>query len=186
MLPARPDPGHGRRHTPRAAPWARPPAATTWSRHLFTLPYPAITLVRPRFPASSLALISGPPLWIQTLSLGLGLPRAPSAVACYPGLGCLPGVLSARSLFARSDSLSRGLGFGSWLYSLPRWRPWRTWLRIVCKCLLETPSVQDMYTRLLSANLDFDSELQHVFWWEPDECRDSRVFHVDRVFLRLC
>ena len=46
--------------------------------------------------------------------------------------------------------------------------------------------VQDMYTRLLSANLDFDSELQHVFWWEPDECRDSRVFHVDRVFLRLC
>ena len=43
-----------------------------------------------------------------------------------------------------------------------------------------------MYTRLLSANLDFDSELQHVFWWEPDECRDSRVFHVDRVFLRLC
>ena len=46
--------------------------------------------------------------------------------------------------------------------------------------------VQDMYTRLLSANLDFDSELQHVFCWEPDECRDSRVFHVDRVFLRLC
>ena len=46
--------------------------------------------------------------------------------------------------------------------------------------------MQDMYTRLLSANLDFDSELQHVFWWEPDECRDSRVFHVDRVFLRLC
>ena len=42
-----------------------------------------------------------------------------------------------------------------------------------------------MYTRLLSANLDFDSELQHVFCWEPDECRDSRVFHVDRVFLRL-
>ena len=49
-----------------------------------------------------------------------------------------------------------------------------------------SPQVQDMYTRLLSANLDFDSELQHVFWWEPDECRDSRVFHVDRVFLRLC
>ena len=49
-----------------------------------------------------------------------------------------------------------------------------------------SPAVQDMYTRLLSANLDFDSELQHVFWWEPDECRDSRVFHVDRVFLRLC
>ena len=48
------------------------------------------------------------------------------------------------------------------------------------------PAVQDMYTRLLSANLDFDSELQHVFCWEPDECRDSRVFHVDRVFLRLC
>ena len=48
------------------------------------------------------------------------------------------------------------------------------------------PCVQDLYTRLLSANLDFDSELQHVFWWEPDECRDSRVFHVDRVFLRLC
>ena len=42
------------------------------------------------------------------------------------------------------------------------------------------------YTRLLSANLDFDSELLHVFWWEPDECRDSRVFHDDRVFLRLC
>ena len=38
------------------------------------------------------------------------------------------------------------------------------------------PMVQDMYTRLLSASLDFDSELQHVFWWEPDECRDSRVF----------
>ena len=49
-----------------------------------------------------------------------------------------------------------------------------------------TPGVQDMYTRLLLPNLDFDSELQHVFWWEPDECRDSRVFHVDRVFLRLC
>ena len=47
-------------------------------------------------------------------------------------------------------------------------------------------SMQDMYTRLLSANLDFDSELQHVFRWAPDECRDSRVFHVDRVFLRLC
>ena len=46
--------------------------------------------------------------------------------------------------------------------------------------------MQDTYTRLLSANLDFDSELQHVFWWELDECRDSRVFHVDRVFLRLC
>ena len=46
--------------------------------------------------------------------------------------------------------------------------------------------VQDVYTRLLSANLDFDSELLHVFCWEPDECRDSRVFHVDRVFLRLC
>ena len=42
--------------------------------------------------------------------------------------------------------------------------------------------MQDMYTRLLSANLDFDSELQHVFCWEPDECRDSRVFHSDRVF----
>ena len=45
--------------------------------------------------------------------------------------------------------------------------------------------MQDMYTCLLSENLDFDSELQHVFCWEPDECRDSRVFHVDRVFLRL-
>ena len=43
-----------------------------------------------------------------------------------------------------------------------------------------------MYTRLLSANLDFDSEPQDVFWWEPDEGRDSRVFHVDRVFFRLC
>ena len=48
------------------------------------------------------------------------------------------------------------------------------------------PSVQDMYTRLLSANLDFDSELQHVSCWEPYECGDSRVSHVDRVFLRLC
>ena len=45
--------------------------------------------------------------------------------------------------------------------------------------------MQDMYTRRISANLDFDSELQHVFCWEPDECRVSRVFHVDRVFLRL-
>ena len=42
--------------------------------------------------------------------------------------------------------------------------------------------VQDVYTRLLSTNLDFDSELQHVFCWAPDECPDSRVFHVDRVF----
>ena len=25
-----------------------------------------------------------------------------------------------------------------------------------------------------------------AFCLEPDECRDSRVFHVDRVFLRLC
>ena len=47
-------------------------------------------------------------------------------------------------------------------------------------------SMQDMYTRLLSANLDFGSELKHVFWWELGVCRDSRVFHVDRVFLRLC
>ena len=47
------------------------------------------------------------------------------------------------------------------------------------------PLVQDMYTRLSSANLDFDSELQHVFCWAPDECRDSRVFQVGRVFLRL-
>ena len=46
--------------------------------------------------------------------------------------------------------------------------------------------MQDMYTRLLSANLDFDPELQHVFCWAPGECRDSRVFHVDRVFLCLC
>ena len=46
--------------------------------------------------------------------------------------------------------------------------------------------MQDMYTRLSSANLDFDSELQHVFCWELAEYRDSRVFHVDRVFLRLC
>ena len=46
--------------------------------------------------------------------------------------------------------------------------------------------MQDMYTRLLSANYDFDSELQHVFCWAPDEIDDSRVFHVDRVFLRLC
>ena len=37
------------------------------------------------------------------------------------------------------------------------------------------PVVQDMHTRLLSANLDFDSELQHVFCWEPDECCVSRV-----------
>ena len=35
-------------------------------------------------------------------------------------------------------------------------------------------------------NLDLDSELQDVFWWEPEECRDCRVFHFDRVFLRLC
>ena len=42
--------------------------------------------------------------------------------------------------------------------------------------------MQDMYTRLLSANLDFDPELQHVFCWAHGECRDSRVFHVDRVF----
>ena len=48
------------------------------------------------------------------------------------------------------------------------------------------PGVQDMYTRLLSANLDFDPELQHVFCWAPGESRDSRVFHVDCVFLRLC
>ena len=27
------------------------------------------------------------------------------------------------------------------------------------------PYVQDMYTRFLSANLDFDSELQHVFFF---------------------
>ena len=46
--------------------------------------------------------------------------------------------------------------------------------------------MQDMYTRLLSASLDFDSEPQHVFCWAPDECGNSRVFHVDRVFLRLC
>ena len=39
--------------------------------------------------------------------------------------------------------------------------------------------VQDMYTRLLPANLDFDSELQHVFCWAPGECRDSRVFYFD-------
>ena len=38
----------------------------------------------------------------------------------------------------------------------------------------------------LSANLDFDPELQHVFCWALGECRDSREFHVDRVFLRLC
>ena len=48
------------------------------------------------------------------------------------------------------------------------------------------PCVQDMYTRILSANLGFDSELQHVFCWAPGECHVSRVFHVDRVFLRLC
>ena len=53
-------------------------------------------------------------------------------------------------------------------------------------CTVHLPGVQDIYTRLLSANLDFDSELQHVFCWEPDECCVSPVFHVDRVFLRLC
>ena len=58
---------------------------------------------------------------------------------------------------------------------------WGSDLAVSCRAH-GTPSVQDMYTRLLSANLDFDSELQHVFWWAPDECRDSRVFHVDRVF----
>ena len=49
--------------------------------------------------------------------------------------------------------------------------------------------MQDMYTRLLSANLDFDSDLQHVFWWEPDECRDSRVFTLtvfSFVFVERC
>ena len=51
---------------------------------------------------------------------------------------------------------------------------------------LRGPEVQDLYTRLLSANLDSDSELQHVFCWALGECRDSRVFLVDRVFLRLC
>ena len=52
------------------------------------------------------------------------------------------------------------------------------------KCfVMSVTLVQDMYTRLFSANLDFDSELQHVFCWEPDECRDSRVFHVDRPCL---
>ena len=45
------------------------------------------------------------------------------------------------------------------------------------------PLVQDMYTRLSSANL---AELQHIFCWAPDECRDSPIFQVDRVFLRLC
>ena len=33
--------------------------------------------------------------------------------------------------------------------------------------------VQDMNTRLLSANLDFDSRLQHVSCCVPDECPDS-------------
>ena len=32
------------------------------------------------------------------------------------------------------------------------------------------PGVEDMYTRLLSANLVFDSEHQHVFCCAPDEC----------------
>ena len=43
--------------------------------------------------------------------------------------------------------------------------------------------MQDMSTRLLSANLDFDSRLQHVSCCVPDEWPDSRVFHVDPVFL---
>ena len=47
------------------------------------------------------------------------------------------------------------------------------------------PIVQDMYTRLLSANLDFDSELQLICCLALDECRDFRVFHVDRVFPSL-
>ena len=33
--------------------------------------------------------------------------------------------------------------------------------------------MQDMNTRLLSANLDFDSRLQHVSCCVPDECPDS-------------
>ena len=50
--------------------------------------------------------------------------------------------------------------------------------------LREDPGVQDMYTRFLSANLDFDSELQHVFWWEPDECFPSSLLNaVSRVWL---
>ena len=35
------------------------------------------------------------------------------------------------------------------------------------------PNVQDMNTRLLSANLDFDSRLLHVSCRVPDECPDS-------------
>ena len=35
------------------------------------------------------------------------------------------------------------------------------------------PYVQDMNTRLLSANLDFDSRLQHVSCCAADECPDS-------------
>ena len=46
-------------------------------------------------------------------------------------------------------------------------------------------AVQDMNTRLISANLDFDSRLQHVSFCVPDECSDSREFRVDPVFLRF-
>ena len=60
-------------------------------------------------------------------------------------------------------------------------------LQVLCVQETQTPHELSscMYTRFLS-NLCFDSELQHVFCPEPGECRDSRVFHVDRVFLRLC
>ena len=37
-------------------------------------------------------------------------------------------------------------------------------------------SMQDMYTRLLSANLDFDPELRHVFCWAPGDCRTLEYF----------
>ena len=53
--------------------------------------------------------------------------------------------------------------------------------RVMTPSLL--PAVQDMNTRLLSANLDFDSRLQHVSFCVPDECPDSRKCRVDHVFL---
>ena len=42
--------------------------------------------------------------------------------------------------------------------------------------------MQDMYTRLLSANLDFDTELRDVFCPEPDECRDLEYFTLTVFF----
>ena len=42
--------------------------------------------------------------------------------------------------------------------------------------------MQYMDTRLLSANLDFDSRFQHVSCCVPDKCHDSSEFRGDLVF----